>query len=325
MRNILVTGGAGYIGSQTCKKLFNKGYKPIVYDNLSRGNRWSVKWSPLVVGDTNDEKKLKNVIEKYRPDAVVHFAAYAYIGESTLYPGKYYKNNVSGTFSLLNAIIESGIKYFVFSSSCSTYGIPNKVPIPEDHIQQPISPYGYSKLIIERSLHDYNRAYGINSVSLRYFNAAGADSEGDIGEHHYPETHIIPLLFDVAVGKRKSFEIFGSDYPTKDGTCIRDYIHVEDIASAHVQSLKFFETNNGCHYFNLGTGKGYSVLEIIKKVEEVTGMSISFNIIDPRAGDAPTLVAEAKTVKNMNWIPKRSNINQIIEDAWKWYKKPNAR
>lgn len=321
MKNVLVTGGAGYVGSHTCKKLYACGYKPIVYDNLSRGNKWSVKWGPFIEGDIADEEKVKKVIKKFEPEAIFHFAAYAYVGESSINPKKYYRNNVSGTISLLNTIIDSNIKKFIFSSSCSTYGIPKKIPIPINHTQKPISPYGQSKLIIEKLLKDYNNAYDIDSVSLRYFNAAGADIDGEIGEYHNPETHIIPRLFDVAVGKKKLFEVFGSNYPTKDGTCVRDYIHVDDIANGHIKSLEFLKKNNGCHYFNLGTSVGYSVLEIIKKVEEITGSVISFDIVESRSGDSHTLIAESKNNKELDWEPVRSNLNQIIKDSWKWYKK----
>jgi UDP-arabinose 4-epimerase len=319
-KNILVTGGAGYIGSHTCKLLHENGYNPIVFDNLSRGNKWSVKWGPFIEGDINDTPTLIKTLQEYQPFAVIHFAAFAYIGESVEEPGKYYHNNVNGSFSLLNAIADSQVKNIIFSSSCSTYGLPESLPIEEDQLQNPISPYGHSKLIIEKSLKYFYNAKKINSVSLRYFNAAGADSSGMIGEYHVPETHIIPLLFDVAVGKKESFSIFGTDYPTEDGTCIRDYIHVEDLANAHVLALKYIEKQGYYHYFNVGTGNGYSVQEMIKKVEEITKKKIRTSISKRRSGDAPVLIAKAERIRKIGWTPKRSNISNIVSDAWKWYK-----
>ena len=235
--NILVTGGAGYIGSHACKALAKAGYTPIAYDNLVYGHEWAVKWGPFEQGDILDRKRLDEVIKKYRPAAIMHFAAFAYVGESVEQPGKYYRNNVTGSLTLLEAMRDHGVPYIIFSSTCATYGEPEQIPIPENHKQSPINPYGHSKLMIEQMLSDFDVAHGIRSVSLRYFNAAGADPDGETGEDHDPETHLIPLVLDAAIGKRPSITIFGDDYDTPDGTCIRDYIHVTDLASATSKSL----------------------------------------------------------------------------------------
>lgn len=250
--NVLVTGGAGYIGSHACKALSQKGYTPITYDNLVHGHRWAVRWGPLEVGDINDRARLNAVIQQYRPEAIMHFAAYAYVGESVLDPGKYYRNNVAGSLTLLEAARDHGIDKFIFSSSCATYGTPEQIPIPEAHPQHPINPYGASKLMIERMLADFGSAHGLRSISLRYFNAAGADPDAKIGECHDPETHLIPLILDVAAGKRPVLTIFGEDYDTPDGTCIRDYIHVTDLADAHLLALQLLDRGEESTVFNLG-------------------------------------------------------------------------
>ena len=321
-KNILVTGGAGYTGSHACKALANAGYQPIVYDNLLYGHEWAVQWSPLIVGDISDRQKLREVFETYKPQAVMHFAAFAYVGESVHDPEKYYKNNVVGTIHLLEAMRESNIQSIIFSSSCATYGTPTQLPIPEDHDQNPINPYGKSKWMIEHVLADYENAYGLQSISLRYFNAAGADPEGLIGESHDPETHLIPLVLDAASGKRPSITIFGDDYDTHDGTCVRDYIHVEDLANAHVLALKALQDGQKTRAFNLGNGNGYSIKEIIESVERVTGLKVPVEMGPRREGDPASLIGSAETIKQaLGWTPRFTNLDDIIKTAWNWHQK----
>ena len=316
---ILVTGGAGYIGSHTCKALARGGYLPVSYDNLVYGHEWAVKWGPLEVGDIGDRGRLDAVLEKYRPRAVLHFAAYAYVGESVDNPGKYYRNNVAGTLSLLEAMRDHGVEEMIFSSSCATYGMPLEIPIPETHPRQPINPYGASKLMVERMLADFHHAHGLHSVSLRYFNAAGADPDGTVGEDHDPETHLIPLVLDAAAGRREAITVFGDDYDTPDGTCIRDYIHVTDLADAHVLALKFLEENSVCDAFNLGNGQGFSVTEVVDTASRVTGRDIPVAIGPRRQGDPPRLVGDAaRARKELGWQPNHADLEQIIGDAWKW-------
>ena len=253
---ILVTGGAGYVGSHACKALSENGFLPITVDNLVYGHEWAVKWGPLVRGDISDRAVLDHVFSTYKPAAVLHFAAFAYVGESVISPDKYYRNNVAGTITLLDAVRDHGCSRLVFSSTCATYGIPHKIPIKEDHEQKPINPYGWSKLMIEQILRDYEKAYGLHHAILRYFNAAGADPEGEIGEDHDPETHLIPLTILAALGQRKYIEIYGTDYPTHDGTAIRDYIHVTDLANVHVRALQHLVQGKGSLCLNVGTGSG---------------------------------------------------------------------
>lgn len=269
-KNILVTGGAGYIGSHACKALSLAGYTPVTYDNLVYGHSWAVKWGPLEIGDIQDRNRLADVIEKYNPEAVMHFAAFAYVGESVKDPGKYYRNNVAGTLTMLETLRHYNIDKLIFSSTCATYGVPDIVPIREDHPQRPINPYGSSKLMVERMLTDFDQAHSLRSISLRYFNAAGADPELEIGEAHNPETHLIPLILDVACGCRPIIQIFGNDYETPDGTCIRDYIHVSDLADAHVLALSSLESGASTTAYNLGNGQGISVMQIISAVEKIT-------------------------------------------------------
>ena len=276
-RSVLVTGGAGYIGSHACKALARAGYLPIVYDNLSYGHEWAVKWGPFQRGDILDRTRLDEVLAKYRPDAVMHFAAFAYVGESVTDPGKYYRNNVAGSLALLEAMRDFGIPRIVFSSSCATYGLPDRFPISEDAPQRPINPYGASKLMVERMLADFESAHGLVWTALRYFNAAGADADCEIGEEHDPETHLIPLVLDAASGRRPHVTIFGTDYDTPDGTCIRDYIHVTDLAEAHVLALQASEGGTSAAY-NLGNGRGFSVREVINSVERVTGLNVPIHI-----------------------------------------------
>ena len=319
MRNVLVTGGAGYVGSHACKALAASGYLPVTYDNLVHGHDWAVKWGPLETGDVLDAGRLQQVIRQYRPEAVLHFAAFAYVGESVLDPAKYYRNNVLGTLSLLDAMRAEQVSEIVFSSTCATYGVPERIPIPEDSPQHPINPYGASKLMVERILADYGAGYGLKSVSLRYFNAAGADPDGEIGEDHSPETHLIPLVLDAASGARPHITVFGEDYDTPDGTCIRDYVHVSDIAEAHVLALKKLREGNASPAYNLGTGTGVSVAEIIAAARTVTGREIPVIHGARRAGDPARLVADpSRAVRDLGWQPRSSDIADVIGTASRW-------
>jgi UDP-arabinose 4-epimerase len=321
-KRILVTGGAGYIGSHACKALAQEGYTPVVFDNLVYGHPWAVKWGPLEVGDITDRKKLDAVISQYKPSAVIHFAAYAYVGESVRDPAKYYRNNVAGTLTLLEAAREHGVERLIFSSTCATYGVPKSLPIKENHPQIPINPYGASKLMVERILADFDLAHNFRSISLRYFNAAGADPECEIGEAHRPETHLIPLVLDAAAGLRPNIQIFGDDYETPDGTCIRDYIHVTDLAKAHVLALRALEQGADTTSYNLGNGKGYSVKELISTAIEVTGKPIPIQISPRRNGDPARLVGDAaRAMSVLGWVPQYSQMNVILETAWRWHNK----
>jgi UDP-arabinose 4-epimerase len=323
---VLVTGGAGYIGSHACKALANAGYTPIAYDNLIYGHEWAVKWGPFEQGNILDRKRLDEVIEQYQPVAIMHFAAYAYVGESVGQPGKYYRNNVVGSLTLLEVMRDHQIPNIIFSSSCATYGEPEQIPIPEDHKQSPINPYGHSKLMIEQMLSDFDIAHNLKSVALRYFNAAGADPDGETGEDHDPETHLIPLVFDAAAGKRPSIAVFGDDYDTPDGTCIRDYIHVTDLADAHVSALKYLEQDGETTQYNLGNGTGFSVKDVIDTAKQVTGKDIPVDIGKRRAGDPPRLVGDAARIrKELNWSPEYADLDTIIETAWKWHLKADKR
>lgn len=317
---VLVTGGAGYIGSHFVKQLLKSGNEVVVLDNLSRGHKESVPGNvKLEIVDLKDFEKTKSIFEIHNFDAVVHFAAYAYVGESVENPELYYTNNVIGTMNLLRAVKESSVKKFVFSSTCSLYGNPLKVPISEEESVKPINPYAQTKLMIENVLKDYSTSYGINYVALRYFNAAGADPEGEIGESHDPEPHLIPITLQVALGKREKVYVFGNDYETADGTCIRDYIHINDLADAHIKALEYLNAGNESDVFNLGTGDGNSVLEIIKTAEKVTGKEIKFDLTERRAGDPAVLVADNKKAKEvLGWEPKY-NLEDVISTAWNWH------
>jgi UDP-arabinose 4-epimerase len=313
---VLVTGGAGYIGSHACKALFDAGYRPVVYDNLICGHRWAVKWGPLEIGDIADRNALDRVIAEYEPEALMHFAAFTYVGESVRDPGKYYRNNVAGSLTLLEAMREHGIGKIVFSSTAAVYGFPEKGPISEDSPLHPINPYGASKLMVERMIRDFGRAHGISSVILRYFNAAGAAFDAGIGEDHDPETHLVPLVLGAGLGQREAVTVFGDNYDTPDGTCIRDYIHVSDLADAHVKALDY---DQGEGIFNLGIGRGFSVREVITAAGEVMGRKIPTEIGGRREGDPPRLVADAAAArKALNWEPRFGDLRGIIESAWKW-------
>ncbi|NEO14274.1 MULTISPECIES: UDP-glucose 4-epimerase GalE [unclassified Moorena] len=322
---VLVTGGAGYIGSHAVLALLGAGYNVVVLDNLVYGHRDIVEdvlKVKLVVGDTNDRVLLDNLFSDYDISAVMHFAAYAYVGESVTDPAKYYRNNVTGTLTLLEAMVAASIKKLVFSSTCATYGVPKTVPIPEDHPQNPINPYGASKLMVERILSDFHTAYDLKSVTFRYFNAAGADPEGRLGEDHTPETHLIPLVLLTALGKRESISIFGTDYPTPDGTCIRDYIHVQDLASAHVLGLDYLLKGGDSEIFNLGNGNGFSVKEVIEAARLVTKQEIKAIECDRRPGDPPALVGSSdKARKLLGWYPQYCDLNTILSHAWQWHQK----
>jgi UDP-arabinose 4-epimerase len=322
-KTILVVGGAGFIGSHVCKELHRSGYMPVCYDNLIHGHQWAVKWGPFEYGDINDSRRLNEVLDAHRPLGVVHLAAFAYVGESVVKPAKYYLNNVAGSLSLLEALRTRGVTSMVFSSTCAVYGIPQKIPITEQTPRDPVNPYGASKLMIERMMLDYHRAYGLNTVALRYFNAAGADPETEIGEVHDPETHLIPLVLDTALGRRDTLTVFGKDYPTKDGTCIRDYIHVTDLARAHVFALQHIEHNQStCLSMNLGTGKGYSIREVIAMAEKVTRKKIAHTFEARREGDPPALVADPnEAFRTLRWKAEYTDLTQIIGHAWNFHKK----
>lgn len=321
---ILIIGGAGYIGSHANKLLNQQGYKTVVYDNLCYGHKKAVKWGEFVLGDTNDVGHLRLVFQKYKIKAVMHFAAFAYVGESVENPEKYYINNVSNTLNILKVMKEFDCKYFIFSSTCATYGEPQYSPIDEKHPQNPINPYGQSKLMVEKILQDYTNAYDFRYVSLRYFNAAGCDIECQIGEKHEIETHLIPLTLDAALGKKDDIKVFGTNYNTPDGSAIRDYIHVTDISQAHILALKYLLQGGKSDVFNLGNGNGFSVLEIIDTVKQITKKDFKVTLTDKRSGDPEKLIGNATKIQNvLNWKPKYFQIETIIETAWNWHVKMN--
>jgi UDP-arabinose 4-epimerase len=322
--SILVVGGAGYIGCHTAHALRRHGYDVLIYDNLSRGHRFLAEGFELIVADIADRSQLTHALE--RVAGVMHFAADSQVGESVEHPRKYFSNNVEGGLTLLNAAIDTGVRNLIFSSTCAVYGIPAKVPITEDTPRQPVNPYGMSKLFFENALEAYGRAYGLRSVSLRYFNAAGADESGIVGEVHDPETHLIPCALKAVTGERGALELFGSDYPTPDGTCIRDYIHVNDLAEAHVLALKQLDTaTSASARYNLGTGRGASVQEVIATIEEVTGATVSRRVGPRRAGDPPELVADpSRAQAALGWKATRS-LRDIVQTAWQWEQKVRQR
>jgi len=318
--SILVTGGAGYIGSHTVKLLQEQGRDVIVYDNLITGHKEAVSGCPFVVGDIFDSMLLKKTFKDYNVEAVIHFAAYSLVGESMTQPSKYYHNNLAGTLSLLDAMKESFITKIVFSSTAATFGEPVYTPIDEKHPQNPTNVYGTTKLMMEKMLSDFDRAYGIHSIALRYFNACGAHKSGTIGEDHCPETHLIPIILSVLNGKRDKVTIFGEDYKTKDGTCIRDYVHVNDLASAHILAVDKLISTQESDAYNLGNGNGFSVREVIEKVEKVTGKKVKYDIGARRDGDPATLIAaSSKAIDKLAWKPMHADLNEIIEDAWRWH------
>jgi UDP-glucose-4-epimerase GalE len=320
MTKILLTGGAGYIGSHTAKRLSQSGFKPVTLDDLSTGHKWAVKWGPFIQGDIGDQKLIREIVAEYHIQAVLHFAAHAYVGESITHPRKYFHNNVVRTLDMLNTLVDCSVKQVIFSSSCATYGDPQHIPIAESHPQKPVNPYGESKLMIERILHWYDNAYGLKAACLRYFNAAGADPDGEIGELHAPEPHLIPLVMQAASREIDSVSIFGTDYPTPDGTAIRDYTHVCDLADAHVLALEHLLKGGDSVELNLGTGRGHSVLEVIQAVEEVSGRSVPARRTARRPGDPPELVADAnKAAEVLNWKPHFLDLRELIRTAWAWH------
>jgi UDP-glucose 4-epimerase len=319
MTNILVAGGAGYIGAHTCLDLSNKGFKPIVFDNLSNGHAEFVKWGPLEIGDIRDRSKFDEVLKKYKPEAILHFAAAIEVGDSIRDPLGYYDNNVAGTITLLRAAQAAGIDKIVFSSTCATYGIPLSIPIDESHAQSPINPYGRSKLIVEQILRDLDLYQGFRHFILRYFNAGGADPEGRIGEWHSPETHAIPIAIETALGRRPYFQVLGSDYDTRDGTCVRDFIHVLDLADAHTRAIEYLLNNGKSHALNLGTGHGTTVKELLETVQHVVGRNFKIKYGPRREGDSPVLVADnALASQTIGWSP-RHDLRSIIGTAWNWH------
>ena len=319
MARILVTGGAGYIGSHCCKALAEAGHEPIVFDNLVMGHRDAVRWGPVLQGDMRDVTALGAAMREARPDAVLHFGALALVGESVAHPERYYSVNVVGTLNLLEAMRAAGVDRLVFSSTCAVYGEPERVPMTEDLPRRPINPYGASKLACEMMMEDFDSAHKIRSVRLRYFNAAGADPQAEIGEWHDPETHLIPLVLDAALGRRPAISIFGTDYPTPDGTALRDYIHVMDLAEAHLSALRHLMDRGGSAALNLGTGSGASVREVIKTVERVTGRKVPVTEAPRRAGDPPALVADPRRAETLlKWRAKK-DLSAMVEDAWRWH------
>lgn len=318
---ILVTGGAGYIGSHTVRKLQAAGYEFFIYDNLSTGHRGAVPASRLIVGELSDARRLLQVLLEQRITSILHFAGSAYVGESVREPAKYYQNNLVNTLNLMECMRQLQIGRMVFSSTTATYGVADSLPLTEESPQHPISPYGFVKLAIETALRDYSSAYGWSFVSLRYFNAAGAHPQGDIGEDHTPETHLIPLAIQAALGQRPCIEVFGTDYPTPDGTCVRDFVHVDDLAAAHVLALERLSPGEG-KFFNLGSGRGYSVREVIQMVEDVTGKRVPVQERPRRPGDPPALIASAaKATRELGWRPQHGDLRTIVETAWNWHRR----
>ncbi len=320
MQNILVTGGAGYIGSHACKALKKTGFIPVTYDNLSTGHAYAVKWGPFVHADLNDKEALKKAFLQYKPIGVLHFAANALVIESMMHPGKYYQNNVGSSVSLLECMKEHQVPYLIFSSTCATYGKAKTSLITESHSQEPVNPYGRSKLMIEQIIADFEMAHGIKSITLRYFNAAGADVDAEIGENHTPETHIIPSIIQAAQGLREEIVVYGTDFPSSDGSAVRDYIHVQDLADAHVKALQYLLTSKTSNVVNLGTAKGYSVLEIISAIQTFCHKKIPVRFEKRRDGEPAILVADnAKARQLLGWIPQVSDLNMLIQSAWNWH------
>jgi len=320
---VLVTGGAGYIGAHACKALARAGFTPVVFDNLSTGWAEAVKWGPLVKGDLMERAAIDAALAQYRPIAVMHFAALSLVGESMQDPARYWRVNVGGALNLVEACAVAGVRNVVFSSTCATYGDQDGVILTEETPQQPINAYGGSKLAIEGLLRDFGHAFGINHVIFRYFNVAGADPEGEIGEQHRPETHLIPLMLDAVAGKRSALTLFGTDYPTPDGTCVRDYVHVTDLAEAHVLGLRHLLGGKGNDVFCLGTGRGFSVREVIEASRMVTNREVPVIIGERRPGDAAALVSSStRAIRDLGWDPRHSTLRQMIGDAWAWAQRP---
>jgi UDP-glucose 4-epimerase len=324
--NILVVGGAGYIGSYMCKYLAKHGHIPVVLDNLIYGHQQSVKWGPFYKGSIDDYGLLKKIFSVHPIEAVMHFAAFCYVGESVIKPAEYYENNVSATVTLLRAMVDAKVRHFIFSSSCAVYGEPIEIPISENHPKNPVNPYGRTKLMVETILSDFHAAYDFRFECLRYFNAAGADPDGELGEDHSPETHLIPLVLQAALTNKQAVNIYGDDYPTKDGTCIRDYIHIDDLAQAHFLVLERLLNGEAGGQYNLGNGNGHSVKDVIDVASIVTGKPIPVIFAARRAGDPSTLVSSSKkAMSELGWQPRYPNLEKIIETAWLWHKShPNG-
>jgi UDP-arabinose 4-epimerase len=321
MKTVLVTGGAGYVGSHCCKAFARAGWTVVVFDNLSRGWREAVKWGPLVEGDITDAKQVGAALDRYRPDVVAHFAAYAYVGESLTRPEIYYRNNSFGTLVLLEKMQRAGVGKLIFSSTCASYGIPVRTPIDEAHPQAPINPYGWSKFMIEKMIEDFSRAHGLDAVMLRYFNAAGCDPDGEIGERHEPETHVIPLVIEAALRQDRVFTVNGTGFDTRDGTAIRDYVHVCDLADAHVLAAGKLAAERGVHVYNLGTGTGTTVRELVEAVGRISGSKPRVAYGPARPGDPPVLVAaRGKAERELGWAPRQSGMDRIVETALAWYR-----
>lgn len=317
-----MTGGAGYIGSHVCKALAASGFSPVTFDNLETGHQYAVKWGPFEIGDLSDLPCVRQVLAKHRPVAVLHFAGCAYVGESVSNPMKYYRNNVGGTLNLLTAMIQSGVRRLIFSSSCTTYGTPGAKPLSESHPQHPSSPYGSSKYMVERILADCREGHGLQSVSLRYFNAAGADPDGECGEDHDPETHVIPRALMAAHGELDHIDIFGTNYPTPDGTCVRDYVHVSDLAAGHISALCLLLEGHALPSMNLGLGRGYSVRDVISVVQKITGRKIAIRERPPRPGDDAVLIANGSLARRvLGFNPRFANLEDIVGTAWDWLRK----
>jgi UDP-arabinose 4-epimerase len=324
--NVLVTGGAGYIGSHTCKLLAKEGYLPVAYDDLSLGHRSAVKWGPLVTGDIADSQVLTTTIRKHHIDSVIHFAGSAYVGESVNHPRKYFHNNLSKTIAMLGCLLDEGVNNIVLSSTCATYGVPQKSRIDENHPQQPVNPYGESKVAIERVLQWYGQAYGLKWIALRYFNAAGADPDGEIGESHDEETHLVPLAVRATYPDFDPLRIFGVDYPTKDGTAVRDFIHVSDLASAHIRALEYLARGCESRAFNLGSGVGHSVRDVVAAAERVTGRRVRTEEMPRRPGDPAELIADpTRAHQELQWRPQFSDLNNIVRTAWTWIERSQKK
>lgn len=320
MVKVLITGGAGYIGSHTAKLLENSGYGVVIYDNFSRGHREAVQGMRVVEGDTTDKEKMVRTLKSYSIGAVMHFAAHSQVDEAVNKPSLYYHNNVIGGLTLLEAVLEGGVEFFVFSSSAAVYGEPLETPVKEEHPINTANPYGETKAVLEKALQSYGEAYGLKTVSLRYFNAAGAAEDGKLGEDHDPETHLIPLVLKTLLGQKQELTVFGNNYPTADGTAVRDYIHVEDLARAHLLALERLTQGNVSAVYNLGNGKGYSVMDVIRTAEAVTGKKVNFEIGPRRTGDPAALVASAeKAIRELGWQPHYARLEKIIESAWRWH------
>lgn len=324
-KTVLVTGGAGFVGSQTCKALAAAGTLPVAYDSLETGHEWAVKWGPLEKGNLLDRERLREALRTHSPDAVLHFAGYISVAESVAQPEKYHRNNVLGSLALLEAICEHGVKLLVFSSSAAVYGTPEFLPLTESHPLRPINPYGENKREVEIRLRDFERSHGLRHVSLRYFNAAGADPQGELGEAHDPETHLIPLVLRAARGDGRALEVYGSDYPTRDGTCVRDYVHVADLADAHLLALRYLAGGGASQCLNLGNGQGHTVREVIAAAEKVSGRRVPVVMAPRRAGDPPGLVADPTLAKRtLDWKPRFPGIEEQVEHAWRWIESARA-